>query len=59
MVEREIIDILRTYLLKLEAAGISIEKAYLFGSYAKGEQTKHSDIDIMIVSELLITVVIC
>ena len=29
----------------------NIEKAYIFGSYARGEATKNSDIDIMTVGE--------
>ena len=30
----------------------NIEKAYIFGSYARGEATKNSDIDIMTVGEI-------
>ena len=30
-------------------AGIPLSEAYLFGSYAKGSQKKHSDIDIALV----------
>ena len=36
--------------VQLRANNISIENAYLFGSYAKGENRKWSDIDIAIVS---------
>ena len=29
-----------------------VEKAYLYGSYARGEENEESDIDILLVSEL-------
>ena len=37
-------------LVLLEAQGVPIREAYLFGSWAKGTQHRHSDIDICIVS---------
>ena len=40
----------RLYLDKLTESGILISKAYIFGSYARGETDKWRDIDIAIVS---------
>ncbi len=36
---------------QLNANHIRIQKAYIFGSYAKGKQTQWSDIDLALVSE--------
>jgi predicted nucleotidyltransferase len=38
------------YILLLKENNISVENAYLFGSYAKGNNNEWSDIDIAIVS---------
>ncbi len=38
------------YLLKIIRSGIPVDSAYIFGSYAKGNPHKDSDIDICIVS---------
>ena len=38
------------FLDKLRRSGISISKAYIFGSYAKGQADRWSNIDIAIVS---------
>ncbi len=51
MAKDEIIKLLKQYCLLLYSAGISIEKAFLFGSYAREEASDDSDIDIMIVSK--------
>ena len=40
----------RIFLEKLKNTGMSITKAYIFGSYAEGRADKWSDIDIAIVS---------
>lgn len=45
-----VIKIVKRYLQKVRNSGIKIEKAYLYGSYAKGKNQKDSDIDIAIVS---------
>lgn len=50
MVDREVIVLLRRYIDLLNAEGISVSKAFLFGSYANNTATETSDIDIMIVS---------
>jgi len=52
MVQIEIINKIKLYLKKLSDAGIYVEKAYLYGSYANNSGiTKDSDIDLMIVSK--------
>ena len=42
--------IAKQFIESLSKEGIKINKAYLFGSYAKGKATKDSDIDICVVS---------
>jgi hypothetical protein len=46
----QIISIIHRFLQNLKNQKISIEKAYLYGSYAKGNATEHSDIDIALIS---------
>lgn len=48
-IPEEIMDIVKTYLEKLNQ-DISIEKAFLFGSYARGTTHKDSDINLAIIS---------
>lgn len=43
-------NIAEDYVNFLRTDGLPIEKAILFGSYAKGENNKESDVDICIVS---------
>lgn len=38
------------YVRRLKKDGLKIEKAIVFGSFAKGRQTKQSDIDLCVVS---------
>jgi predicted nucleotidyltransferase len=52
MVRKEIIDIVRLYLKDLSLNGIDIKKAILFGSQARGNFHKDSDIDLMIISPI-------
>ncbi|VAW23497.1 hypothetical protein MNBD_BACTEROID01-2566 [hydrothermal vent metagenome] len=49
MVKREIIESIRRYILLLKTEGITVEKAYLYGSYSTGTAKGSSDIDLMIV----------
>lgn len=42
---------LKKYVLLLNSEGISVNKAFLFGSYSTENATDSSDIDIMIVSD--------
>lgn len=51
MANREIIEILKKYITVLRSEGITIDKAYLYGSYLSNTATEDSDIDIMIVTE--------
>ncbi|MEX0987245.1 MAG: nucleotidyltransferase domain-containing protein [Bacteroidales bacterium] len=51
MADREVIETLKKYIYLLRSEGISVEKAYLYGSYLTNTATDESDIDIMIVTE--------
>ena len=51
MATDEVMELSRKYLLLLNSQGLSVEKAYLFGSYAKGSATIQSDIDLLIVAK--------
>lgn len=51
MAQGEIIELLKKYIVLLNTEGISVNKAYLFGSYSNNTATESSDIDIMIVSD--------
>ena len=46
----EITDIIARYCAQLEALGIRVDRAILFGSHARGEAKDGSDIDVLIVS---------
>jgi len=51
MAKREIVEILKEYIFVLRSEGITIDKAYLYGSYLSNKATEESDIDIMLVTE--------
>lgn len=51
MAKNEVIEILRTYIYLLRSEGISVDKAFLYGSYLSNTATSESDIDLMIVTE--------
>jgi predicted nucleotidyltransferase len=51
VVPDEIMGKVRRFLEMVSASGLHLEKAILFGSYAKGKAGKWSDIDIAIVSK--------
>ena len=51
MAKNEVIEILRSYILLLRTEGISVDKAFLYGSYLSNSATNESDIDLMIVTE--------
>lgn len=53
MVQTEIINILKNYLNLVKAEGISVDKAFLYGSYLNNAQTEESDIDLMVVTRNL------
>lgn len=44
------IDITKRYLAEVRRLGISVERAYLFGSFAKGKVWEGSDLDVCVVS---------
>ncbi len=52
MASREIINILSQYLNLLVDTGIPVEKGLLFGSYATGDYTDESDLDLLVISPL-------
>mgnify|MGYP001111878776 CR=1 FL=1 len=45
-----VVEKVKRYLNELNKHGINVEKAYLYGSYARGNYHKDSDIDIAIIS---------
>lgn len=51
MAEREVVELLRKYILLLRSEGVSVNKAYLYGSYLSNKATDESDIDVLIVTE--------
>ena len=51
MAKREIVDTLKRYILVLQTEGISIDKAYLYGSHLSNTATDDSDIDVLIVTD--------
>ena len=51
MAKNEVIAILRDYICLLRAEGISVDKAFLYGSYLSNSATADSDIDLLIVTE--------
>jgi predicted nucleotidyltransferase len=55
MVQGEIIKIVRQYIKNLNAGGIIIQFAYLYGSHARNEATPESDIDVLLVGDLFDT----
>ena len=50
MAKREVIDIVKKYVVLLKSEGIAVEKAFLYGSYSLDRETDDSDIDLMIVT---------
>lgn len=51
MATKEVIDLLKKYIFLLNSEGISVSKAFLFGSYSNNDANEASDIDVMIVSD--------
>lgn len=51
MARSEVIELLKKYILLLNSEGISVNKAFLFGSYSTDNASESSDIDVMIVSD--------
>src|SRR5665647_332138 len=55
MVQGEVINIIKQYIKNLNAGGIIIQFAYLYGSYARDEATSESDIDVFLVADVFDT----
>ena len=51
MSKSEIVEVLKKYIFILRSEGISVDKAYLYGSYLTNTATEESDIDVLIVTE--------
>lgn len=49
-IKDSIIRLVKKYLKEVKKSGIKIQKAYIYGSYASGKETRESDIDIAIIS---------
>ena len=52
-IKKEIKKIASAYRVRLEKAGIPVDRIVVFGSYARGTERKDSDIDICVVSPIL------
>ena len=50
MAQNEVIAILKSYIFLLKTEGITVDRAFLYGSYLSNTATKDSDIDLMIVT---------
>ena len=51
MSQSEALEIVRAYVRILIQAGIPISRAFLYGSFARGEAHEDSDIDVMLLSD--------
>jgi len=51
MANEEVIALLRKYVILLNNEGISVNRAFLFGSYLNDTPSDTSDIDVLIVSD--------
>jgi len=52
MAHDDVIKLLQNYIMLLNTLGITVTKAYLYGSYARNEANENSDIDVMLISEV-------
>lgn len=50
VLDKNIKDLVRRYLGNVQEAGIEIAEAFVFGSHAIGQASKHSDVDLAVVS---------
>jgi predicted nucleotidyltransferase len=55
MSQTDVINILKSYLIILHEAGINIDQAFLYGSYAGNQANENSDIDVLLVSGIFDT----
>ena len=50
--DKQVKKVANKYIAEVVKSGIPVNSAYLFGSYAKGNSNKYSDIDICVVSSI-------
>lgn len=50
MLEQSVLNTVRNYLAALQANGLTVEQAVVFGSHAGGQPHAWSDIDLLVVS---------
>jgi len=55
MLQQDAINIVRQYVTNLNNGGVVINRAYLFGSYARNQANENSDIDVLLVSDVFDT----
>lgn len=53
MADQQIINIIKNYIQLLNSEGFGICKAFLYGSFAAGNYSESSDIDLMLLSNSL------
>jgi len=51
MVSAEITGVIKKYLHLLAQNGIPVQRAFVYGSHARNDERKDSDIDVMLVSD--------
>ncbi len=51
MAQGEVIQLLKKYIEVLRGEGISVSKAFLYGSYSDNSASEESDIDVLLVSD--------
>lgn len=49
-IDNDVLGKVRTFIRKIKESGITVESAYLFGSYATNRAGRWSDIDVAVVS---------
>jgi len=49
--DKAVLSPIRKFKKALEKQGISVKKIILYGSYASGRSGKHSDIDVIVISD--------
>ena len=50
-IPKKIINSVKDYLEFIQQKGLPIQSAFIYGSYAKGNQRKWSDIDVCVISD--------
>ncbi len=55
MSQREVVEKIKRYCSLLTMRGIEIDRAFLYGSWARNEASENSDIDVMLISSMFDT----